>query len=132
MGDVGVSVSKDIELVSFIRGRIRMRLGMTWNKAVADIREWIGAPSNILQLLHDEALAVDLLKAGERPGFLTIEDLLLVHVHYVEMVASAREATRCVRPPFRLVEKPVLVAFGIGVRAQIKVEFPRLHLQGQV
>ena len=70
-----------------------MCLGMTWDKAVANITEWIGAPRDILKLLHYKALVVDLLKASEGLGFLAIEDLLLVHVHYVKMVAAAWEAT---------------------------------------
>ena len=94
-----------------------MYLSMTWDKAVADILEWIGAPRDVLKLLHYEALVVDFLEASEGPCFLAIEDLLLVHIHYVKMVAAAWEATRCVRLSFHLEEKPVAVAFSIGVRA---------------
>ena len=100
-----------------IRGHVRASLSLTWDKAVADILEWIRAPRYVLKLLRYKALVVDLLKASERLSLLTIEDFLLVHVHYVKMVAAAWKATRCVRLPLYLEEKPVAVAFGIGVRA---------------
>ena len=68
------------------------------------------------------------LDAGERFCIITIQNLLLVHIHDIELIRAAREASLVVRLPRDLEEEPVAVTFRIGIGFQVKVKFARLHL----
>ena len=59
-----------------------------------------------------------------------IEDFLLVHVHYIELVGASGELAFFIGFSRDFEEKPTAVSFSVCVRLEIKIELFRLHLKG--
>ena len=75
---------------------------------------------------------VNFLEAGQGFGLRAIQDLLLVHVHYIEVELVFWEAPMTVRLSCHFEEEPVAVAFGVCVRLEVQVELALLNLDCQV
>jgi hypothetical protein len=75
---------------------------------------------------------MDLGKAGQRFGLLSIKDLLLVHIHYVELVSASWIATLRIGFSLDFEKEPITVAFCVRVRLQVQIEFFGLNLNRQV
>ena len=86
----------------------------------------------MLQFLYHKALVVNLREAGKRLGLLTIQNLLFVHVHYVELVFASWKSPIGIRLSLDFEEEPVAVSTRVRIRFQIQIEFSRLHLDCQV
>ena len=82
--------------------------------------------------MHDEAFVVYLWEAGKRFGLWPIQNLLLVHIHYIEVESLLSEASIAIRLSYDLEEEPVAVSFSICVWLQIQIEFSLLHLNGEI
>lgn len=71
---------------------------------------------------------VDLREAGERLGFLAIQNLLFVHVHDVKLVFACRKSAFVIGFSLDFEKEPIAVAFSVCVWLQIQVEFAWLDL----
>ena len=75
---------------------------------------------------------VDFVKACQWFGILSVQSLVLVHVHYAKLVLLLRILALCVGSTLDFEEEPIAVAFRVCVRPYVQVEFTRLDLDCKV
>ena len=105
---------------------------MLCHKTVANITERGGRPLVFLQHIGCEALVVNLVEAGKGFRLLTIERLILVHIHNTELVFLLRKFAFGIGASLDFKEEPIAVASGVRIWADVEIELARLDLDGQV
>ena len=92
---------------------------MLRNQAVPYITEWASCPLVEFQHFGGEALVVDFVKACQWFGILSVQCLVLVHIHYAELVLLLRILALCVGSTLDFEEEPIAIAFRVCVRPYV-------------